>query len=57
MSKLFRAREWLTVDQLIRTWTPELIERGGDAKQYEKDLRHILLEDISNGRLDNSGPV
>jgi hypothetical protein len=56
MSKLFRTEKWLTVDQLIRAWSPELARGEGDPKQYEQDLRHILLQDIGNGRLDNSGP-
>jgi hypothetical protein len=57
MSNLFRTKEWLTIDQLTRTWSPELVEIGGDPRQYEQDLRHILLEDIVNGRLDDSGPL
>src|SRR5689334_15931705 len=56
MSKLFRTEKWLTVDQLIRAWSPELARGEGDPKQYEQDLKHILLQDIVNGRLDNSGP-
>jgi hypothetical protein len=57
MSKLFRTKEWLTLDQVAPTWTPELVESGGDPRQYEQDLRHTLLEDIVNGRLDDSGPL
>lgn len=56
MSKLFRTEKWLTVDQLIRAWSPELAQGEGDPNQYEQDLRHILLQDIVNGRFDNSGP-
>lgn len=56
MSKLFRTKEWLTLAQLTRAWSPELVEGGEDPKQCEQNLIHILLEDIVSGRLDNSGP-
>jgi hypothetical protein len=45
MSKLFRIEKWLTVDQLIRAWSPELARGEGDPKHYEQDLKHILLQD------------
>jgi len=57
MSKLFRRKEELTLAQLTRAWSSELVEPGEDAKQCEQDLIHILWEDILNGRLDNSGPL
>ena len=57
MSKLFRAKQGLTLAQLTRAWSSELVEPGEDAKQCEQDLIHILWEDILNGRLDNSGPL
>jgi hypothetical protein len=57
VSKLFRTKEWLTVAQLTRAWSLELVQGGEDPKQYEQDLIHILLEDILNGRLDDSGPL
>jgi hypothetical protein len=56
MSKLFHTREWLTIAQLTRAWSPELGEGGEDPKQCEQNLKHVLLEDIVNGRLDDSGP-
>ena len=57
MSKLFRTKQELTLAQLTRAWSSELVEPGEDAKQCEQDLIHILWEDILNGRLDNSGPL
>jgi hypothetical protein len=56
MSILFRKEKWLTVAQLTSTWGRELAN-GGDADQYIRDLGHILLTDILNGRLDESGPL
>ena len=57
MSKLFRAERWLTVAQLTGAWSSELAEGGEDPKQCEQNLVHILMEDILNGRLDDSGPL
>lgn len=57
MSKLFRTKGALTLAQLTRAWSPELVEGGGDPDRYEQDLRDTLLEDIVNGRLDDSGPL
>ena len=56
MSVLFRKERWLTVAQLTRAWGRELANPG-EADQYIQDLVHILLTDISNGRLDDSGPL
>src|SRR3974390_955032 len=56
MSVLFRKQEWLTVAQLTRAWGRELANPG-EADQHIQDLGHILLTDISNGRLDDSGPL
>ena len=57
MSKLFRAERWLTVAQLTGAWSSELAESGEDPKQCERNLVHILMVDIVNGRLDDSGPL
>jgi len=57
MSKLFRTKKELTLAQLARAWSSELVEQGDNAKQCEQDLIHILQEDILNSRLDNSGPL
>jgi hypothetical protein len=57
MSLLFRTREWLTIAQLVRAWAAELSTAGGNPTQLEQDLAHVLIEDIVNGRLDNSGPL
>lgn len=57
MSKLFRTKEALTLAQLARAWSSELVETGEDFKQYEQDLIHVLQEDIINGRLDDTGPL
>jgi hypothetical protein len=56
MSVLFRKQGWLTVAQLTRAWGRELA-KGGEADQHIQDLGHILLVDILNGRLDDSGPL
>jgi hypothetical protein len=53
---LFRAERWLTVAQLTGAWSSELAESGEDPKQCEQNLVHILMVDIVNGRLDDSGP-
>jgi len=47
----------MTIAQLTRAWNPELAEDGEDPRNCEQDLIHLLLEDIINGRLDNSGPL
>ena len=57
MSILFRAEGYLTLDQLTRAWGCELAKDQEDPEQVVKDLRHILLTDIVNGRLDGSGPL
>jgi len=57
MSMIFHTKEWMTVAQLVHAWARELAAPGGgDPQQFEKDLLHTLMEDIVNGRLDNSGP-
>jgi hypothetical protein len=57
VSKLFHTRGWLTIAQLTRAWSSELAEGGEDSKQCERNLVHVLIEDILNGRLDDSGPL
>jgi hypothetical protein len=57
MSKLFRTKDHLTLAQLARAWSAELVEAGEDPKQREQYLVHLLQEDIVNGRLDDSGPL
>jgi hypothetical protein len=57
VSVLFHTREWLTISQLARAWSSELTKGGEDQRRCEQDLVHILLEDIINGRLDDSGPL
>jgi hypothetical protein len=57
MSVLFRTREWLTLDQLAHAWTRELPGAEKDPSRFERDLVHLLLEDIANGRLDDAGPL
>jgi hypothetical protein len=56
VSKLFRTKEWLTLAQLTRAWSPELVAGGEDQKECEQSFIHVLMEDIVNGRLDDSGP-
>jgi hypothetical protein len=57
VSKLFRTKERLTIAQLTAAWTVELAEVGEDPSRCKQNLAHILMEDIINGRLDNSGPL
>jgi len=57
MSKLFRAKEWLTFAQLARAWSSELAEEEQDPRECEQNLIHVLREDIVHGRLDDSGPL
>src|SRR5689334_13596749 len=47
----------MTVAQLTVAWSSELAEGGEDPKHCEQNLGHILMEDIVNGRLDDSGPL
>jgi hypothetical protein len=47
----------MTVAQLTVAWSSELAEGGEDPKQCEQNLGHILMTDIVNGRLDDSGPL
>jgi hypothetical protein len=57
MSILFRTKEWLTVAQLARAWSAEIPGAKQDRQQFEQDLVHLLLEDIINKRLDDTGPL
>lgn len=57
MSILFRTKGWLTLAQLLPAWASELAEGKRDANKIERDLRHFLIEDIINGRFDDSGPL
>ena len=45
-----------TADHLTRAWGLELAKGGGEPEQHVHDLTHILLQDIVNGHLDDSGP-
>jgi hypothetical protein len=56
MSILFRTQKCLTILQLTRAWGLELAKGGGEPEQHVHDLTHILLQDIVNGHLDDSGP-
>ena len=47
----------MTIAQLTGDWSSELAEGGEDSKRCEQTLVHILMEDILNGRLDDSGPL
>jgi hypothetical protein len=55
MSILFRKQEALTIAQLTRSWAPE-VSNAGQRDESIQDLGHILVTDILNGRLDDSGP-
>ena len=56
LSILFRTQGWLTFAQLTRKWGRELA-KAEEADHCIQDLRHILLVDILNGHLDDSGPL
>ena len=52
MSALYRAEQWLTIDQLVRAWANELADANSSASQLERDLWHYLREDVIIGLLD-----
>jgi hypothetical protein len=56
-SILYREKAGLTLAQLLPAWASELAGERSDAEHIERDLGHILLEDIVNGRLDEAGPL
>jgi len=56
MSILFRTQERLTIFDLTHAWGSELAE-DGESEQHVQDLARILLQDIVNGCLDESGPL
>jgi hypothetical protein len=47
----------MTIAQLTGAWSSELAKGGEDPKRCEQNLVLILMEDILNGRLDDSGPL
>jgi Bacterial regulatory proteins, gntR family len=47
----------LTIAQLSRAWTAEILGAERDPQQFEQELVHLLLEDIVNKRLDDAGPL
>jgi hypothetical protein len=57
MSILFRTKGWLTLAQLARAWAAEIPGAERDPQQFEQQLVHLLLEDIVNMRLDDTGPL
>jgi Bacterial regulatory proteins, gntR family len=57
VSDLFRTQGWMTIAQLTRSWGNELAKDRRNPRQNEQDLVHILLEDVINDRLDDSGPL
>jgi len=57
MSILFRTQKCLTIFQLTRAWGFELAKGGGEPEQHVHDLTHILMQDLVNGHLDDSGPL
>jgi hypothetical protein len=57
MSILFRTQKCLTIFQLTRAWGLELAKSAEEAERHVHDLTHILMQDISNGHLDDSGPL
>jgi len=57
LSVLFATKDWLTIAQLVPAWGRELGRTAPDPSRVEQDLQHELIEDIVNGRFDNSGPL
>ena len=57
MTFLWHTKEWLSIPQLVQGWSLELAKVGKDPNQYQRELQHLLLEDIINGRLDDTGPL
>src|SRR5262249_45853467 len=57
LSILYRTKGWLTLAQLIPAWASELADGKTNASQIERDLKHFIMEDIMNGRLDDAGPL
>src|SRR3974390_3497984 len=57
MSLVFRTQNWLTVDQLTCNWGRELAGDQADPNERARELECILVNDIVNGRLDDSGPL
>jgi len=47
----------MTIAQLTDAWGCELAKDGRDSNHYKQDLLHVVVEDIVNGRLDDSGPL
>jgi hypothetical protein len=41
----------------VPAWTPEIQGAERDSHQFERELAHLLLEDIINKRLDDAGPL
>jgi hypothetical protein len=54
---VFRTKEWLSLAQLVDAWGFELAKVGEEPNRSQKALEHVLLEDIINGRLDETGPL
>jgi hypothetical protein len=54
---VFRTKEWLSLPQLVDAWGLELAKVGEEPNRSQKALEHVLLEDIINGRLDQTGPL
>jgi hypothetical protein len=57
MSIVFRTRKWLSIPQLVSAWALEFAKDKQNPHQDEQALRHSLLEDIINGRLDETRPL
>jgi hypothetical protein len=57
LSILYRTKGWLTLAQLLPAWASELADGKTNGSQIEQDLRHFIIEDIMNGRLDDAGPL
>jgi hypothetical protein len=53
VSLLYRNKEWLTLGLLLPAWASEL----ADGKTKESHFWDFFLEDITNGRFDDVGPL
>jgi hypothetical protein len=54
---VWRTKEMLSIPQLVDAWGLELAKVGEEPDPYQKDIEHLLMEDIINSRLDDAGPL
>ena len=57
MPFIFRTKEHLTVAQFAWSWARELATDKNDFQHEHANLVQAILEDIVNGRFDETGPL